>query len=135
MMTDTLAPSLVATRPAVALPSVEMACWQGYFAAEGLLGASDGMFGASPAAGLGMQGVAVGHGAATTLRTVEFAALPFVVSIKAAATVEAVAGDQMVVAAPKQADKRDKSTQPDTTTAVTRNDVEPPGSRPGAPPA
>jgi quinol-cytochrome oxidoreductase complex cytochrome b subunit len=124
------APSVGLTSPVSALG----ASWQGYLAPAGALGFS----GLTAMTGLAMAGSACGdHVAAdalpavagvvaTAVETVPAATVPFAASILAAfATVAAVAGDQQVVTAPKQADKP----------IDPRNDASPLGVRPGAPPS
>ncbi|MDX6244284.1 MAG: hypothetical protein QOE76_2007 [Frankiales bacterium] len=121
------APSVGLTSPVSALG----ASWQGYLAPAGALGfsgltAMTGLATADSNSGTHVASDAphavagvVAATVATAAQAVAFA-VPF-----AAATVAAVAGDQQVVTAPKQADKP----------IDPRNDASPLGVRPGAPPS
>jgi hypothetical protein len=118
----TLIPSVPSAVSAVALcpPLVTGADWRGYLAPTGVSGdiafGALGDFGAFT--GLGMP---VAHMRTAALVTRTFAT---VAAATPAAHVAAVAGAKQDVTAPKQADKL----------VVTRNDANPLGTRPGAPP-
>lgn len=130
------APSLGLTPPVSATANLG-ASWQGYLAPAGALGFS----GMTAMTGLAMTGShcgghvapdalhAVAGVVAVAAETLPFAAVPFAASTVAATTlaanVAAVAGDQQIATAPKQAEKPNDM----------RNDVIPLGTRPGAPPS
>ncbi|MDX6227040.1 MAG: hypothetical protein QOI76_430 [Frankiales bacterium] len=126
------APSAGLLPPVSPIPGAGVS-WQGYLAPAGATG-SLGFSGITAMTGRAMAGFNCGghvapdalHAVAGVVATVPFAALPFAASTLAAtATAAAVAGDQQAAAAPKQANKP----------VVTRNDVFPPGNRPGVPPS
>ena len=106
-----------------------LASWQGYLAPIG----APGLGGKTAMTGLAMtDSHCGGHVAQDALHAVAgvaaIAAAPFAMPLAAstlAATATAVAGNQQVATAPKQAEKPND----------TRNDVFPLGTRPGAPPS
>jgi hypothetical protein len=122
----TMFPSVPSAVSAVALcpPLVTGADWRGYLAPTGVSGAiAFGAFGDFGAfSGLGSAlGMPAAHMRTAALVTRTFAT---VAAAAPAAHVAAVAGAEQDATAPKQADKL----------VVTRNDANPLGTRPGAPP-